>query len=79
MGVVKSLGYPDKKWVDPKNASIEAQVAVYSLTERMVAKLEVPEDLQYAVDWWCRNALKDYLGVQSGLGVKQPTIKKENV
>jgi hypothetical protein len=49
-----------QKYTDPTRASIEAQVAIKSITDRVVAGIEVPDDLVRGCDWWCRHALQGY-------------------
>jgi hypothetical protein len=53
----------NKTWIDPKQHSIEEQVAVKSLVELKCAGVEIPTDLEYAM-WWClRKYVEKHLGI----------------
>lgn len=55
---------PKPPYINPKEASIEAQVAVYAIAEVQAAGKEIPEDLILAKDAWCRYALRNYIGIK---------------
>ena len=60
------------KYIDPERLSIEQQVAVKALVELRIHNIELPTDLNWAVEWWCREKLQPYLGlVQSKKGDKK--------
>ena len=50
------------KMRNSKEESIEAQVAVYSITNRICKGVEVPNDLVEGCNTWCRHALRNYMG-----------------
>lgn len=73
MGEIITLP-PKPKYKDATSASIEAQVAVKGLVDLKIAGFEIPSDLEYAMWWWMREALKDHLGV---LNFTKPKRKDE--
>lgn len=56
--------------------SIEAQVAVKALVTLKINGFDIPDDLEYALIWWCREALEPWKGVLSGLGKEPEKITK---
>ena len=63
MGEIKSLGFVNKP-IDTKATSIEAQVAVYAISEVQSAGKEIPPELIYARNAWLKHALRHFMEVK---------------
>lgn len=55
-----------KTYLDPKQASIEEQVAVKCCIELICAGYKLPNDLHTATMWCLRKYLQKHLGIEHG-------------